>query len=229
MNIALLTAGGSGTRMNMEIPKQFLTVREKPIIIYTLEQFEKHPNIDAIIVVCKEGWEEILSSYAKQFKISKLKHIVIGGQTGQESINNGIKELSKFYDNEDLVLVHDGNRCLVSEDIISNCIAIANKNGNAVAVIPTVEAVVKSRDNNKSADLLDRTELFRTQTPHGFKLGKILELHEKAKTKGIVDSVATCTLSIDLGEEIYFCKGSEKNLKITTEEDLDIFKSLISI
>ncbi len=229
MNIALLTAGGSGTRMNMEIPKQFLTVSEKPIIIYTLEQFQKHPNIDVIIVVCKKGWEEILDAYARQFKITKLKHIVSGGDCGQSSIYNGVSELSKHYSQDDLVLVHDGNRSLVSDDIISNCIAVAHEKGNAVAVIPTTEAVVKSKNEKNSTELLQRSELYRTQTPHGFSLGNILKLHKEAKEQGITDSVATCTLAIELGESINFSKGSEKNLKITTEEDLDIFKALISI
>lgn len=227
MNIALLTAGGSGTRMNMELPKQFLTVNEKPIIVYTLEKFQKHPNIDAILVVCKEGWEGILEAYAKQFKISKLKHIVSGGDTGQASIYNGIKELEKHYSRNDLVLVHDGNRSLVSEDIISDCIAVALEKGNAVAVIPTTEAVVKSNNNSNSSELLKRDELFRTQTPHGFKLGDILALHEQAAKDGITDSVATGALAIEMGGSINFSLGSEKNLKITTTDDLDIFKSLL--
>lgn len=229
MNIGLLIAGGSGTRMNMEIPKQFLTVYEKPIIIYTLERFQKHPNIDAIAVVCKEGWEDILSSYAKQYNITKLKHIITGGSNGQESIFNGISELSRNYDEKDLVLIHDGIRPMVSEEIISSGIAVAKKNGNAITVIPSVEVIARSKDAESSNRTIPRDELFRTQTPQTFSLGKLLNMHNEAKEKNISDSTATVSLAIDLGNTVHFSSGSEKNVKITTADDLDIFKSLLSL
>ena len=124
---ALLTAGGSGTRMASEIPKQFLTVDDKPIIVYTMEAFQRHPAIDKIIIACKEGWEDILSSYAKQFKITKLESIVKGGRTGHESVRNMLEEVKKIGKNEDIVLVHDGNRPMVSADIISDSISVCQK------------------------------------------------------------------------------------------------------
>lgn len=229
MNIGLLIAGGSGTRMNMEIPKQFLTVYEKPIIIYTLEKFEKHPNIDVIAVVCKSGWEDILSSYAKQFNINKLKHIIIGGDNGQESIFNGISELYKHYDKNDLVLVHDAIRPMISEEIISSGIAVTKREGNAITVIPSVEAMVQTSNGTSAKKTIPRNELYRTQTPQTFSLGKLIEMHNIAKERKITDSIATVSLAIELGEEIYFSLGSEKNVKITTTDDLDIFKSLLSL
>src|SRR5690554_1057282 len=122
MNIALIIAGGSGTRMAQDIPKQFLNVYDKPIIIYTLEAFQKHSNIDVVAVVCIEGWERILNAYAKQFSITKLKHIVPGGDCGQASIRNGLLELEKHYDKDDIVLIHDAIRPMVSQEIISDCI-----------------------------------------------------------------------------------------------------------
>lgn len=229
MNIGLLIAGGSGTRMNMEIPKQFLTVYEKPIIIYTLERFQKHPNIDAIAVVCKSGWEDILSSYAKQYNITKLKHIVTGGNNGQESIYNGIVELNEHYKKTDLVLIHDAIRPMLSEDIISSNIAVAKKEGNAITVIPSVEVIARSEDSLSSKATIPRNELFRTQTPQTFSLGKLREMHKKAKEKKINDSIATVSLAIELENQVYFSLGSEKNVKITTTDDLDIFKSLLSL
>ena len=123
-NIALLIAGGSGNRMHQDIPKQFITVNERPVIVYTLEAFENHPEIDAIAVVCIEGWEQVLWAYSKQFNITKLKYVVCGGKNGQDSIRNGVMELEKHYDSNDLVLIHDAIRPMVSEEIITDNIRV---------------------------------------------------------------------------------------------------------
>lgn len=227
MNIALITAGGSGTRMHQSIPKQFLTVNERPVIVYTLEAFQRHPGIDAIAVVCIEGWEQVLWAYANQFNITKLKHIVHGGSTGQESIRNGLMELEKHYSPDDIVLIHDGNRTMVSQDIISDCIVTAKRFGSAIAAIPCVEAVLETEDGEISNKSIPREKLRRTQTPHGFPLGKIRDLHRRAVENGITSSVAACTMMIELGEPVHFYAGSEKNIKLTTVDDIDIFKALL--
>ena len=227
MNIALITAGGTGTRMHQSIPKQFLTVNERPVIVYTLEAFQRHPGIDAIAVVCIEGWEQVLWAYANQFNITKLKHIVHGGSTGQESIRNGLMELEKHYSPDDIVLIHDGNRTMVSQDIISDCIVTAKRFGSAIAAIPCVEAVLETEDGEISNKSIPREKLRRTQTPHGFPLGKILDLHRRAVENGITSSVAACTMMIELGEPVHFYAGSEKNIKLTTVDDIDIFKALL--
>ena len=226
-NIALIIAGGSGSRMKQDIPKQFLTVNEKPVIIYTLEAFENHPDIHSICVVCLEGWESILRAYAKQFNITKLKWIVPGGKNGQESIYNGISELKKNCDPRDIVLIHDGNRPMVSADIISDCIIKTQKYGCAIAAIPCAEAILLTQNGQESTESVSRDRLRRTQTPHGFFLKKIYDLHCRARKENILNSVASCTLMIELGEKVYFSIGSEKNLKLTTLEDIDIFKSLL--
>lgn len=227
MNIALLTAAGASTRMGQDIPKQFLTVNERPVIVYTMEAFQYHPEIDEIIVVCLKGWENILQAYANQFNITKLTRIVPGGATGQESIRNGVEALSKNHDREDLVLVHDGNRPFLPSKMITDCIATARAYGSAVAVIPCQEAMVLTDDGRISAGNIDREHLKRTQTPHGFTLGKMCELHEKAEEKGIANTTATCTLMMELGEPVHFYDGSEKNMKLTTLDDMDIFKALL--
>ncbi len=227
MNIALLTAAGASTRMGQDIPKQFLTVNERPVIVYTMEAFQYHPEIDEMIVVCLEGWENILQAYANQFNITKLKGIVPGGVTGQESIYNGIRWLTESHDREDLILVHDGNRPFLPSKMISDCVATAKTHGSAVAVIPCQEAMVLTDDGRISTGNIDREHLKRTQTPHGFTLGKMCELHEKAKEKGIANTTATCTLMMELGEPVYFYDGSEKNMKLTTLDDMDIFKALL--
>lgn len=227
-NIALLIAGGSGSRMSQDIPKQFLHVFEKPVVIYTLEAFEKHPEIDAIGVVCIDGWEQVLWAYARQFNISKLKYVIPGGENGQSSIRNGVMELEKHFEPEDLVLVHDAIRPMVSAEIISDNIRVANECGNAITVIPCAEAMLQTEDGAVSSGVYPRDQLKRTQTPQAFHLGDICNLHRRAIEAGIVNSVASCTLMIEMGEKVYFSSGSEKNIKLTTVEDIDIFKALLS-
>ena len=226
-NIGLLRAGGSGARMNQDIPKQFLTVNEKPVIVYTLEAFQKHPEIDEIAVVCIDGWQSVLQAYANQFNITKLKHIVTGGKNGQDSIRNGVYELEKFHNSDDIVLIHDAIRPMVSAEIISDCIRVTRERGNAITVIPCAEAMLQTEDGEVSVGSYPRDRLKRTQTPQGFTLGKICDLHRRALKAGITNSVASCTLMIEMGEEVSFSAGSEKNIKLTTVEDIDIFKALL--
>lgn len=228
MNIALLTAGGIGSRMHQEIPKQFLHVNNKPIIIYTLEAFQKNPSIDFIIVAVLEKWGDILWAYARQYNITKLKWVVTGGQTGQESIYNCLQKLLlEKVPMETIITIHDGNRPLVTQDIIADSIATYKKYGSAVAAIPCVEAIFKS-DNKKYSEIsIPRDELYRTQTPHTYSFDKLLWAHKVALEKRIENTAATCVLMNILGEKVYFSLGSVKNLKITTMDDLDIFKALV--
>lgn len=228
MVVALLTAAGTGTRMGQDIPKQFMHVDNKPLIIYTMEAFQNYPGIDAIIVVTLPEWTAVLKAYANQFNITKLKWVVSGGATGQESIHNGLIALSKELSSDDIVMIHDGNRCLVSSEIISNSLATFHTHGSAVAAIPCVEAVFRSGDNGLSSTVsIPREQLFRTQTPHTYTLGKLLWAHEEAAKQGIINTAASCTLLQKLGERVYFSKGSETNLKITTIDDLLIFEALL--
>ena len=229
MNIALIIAGGRGMRMGQEIPKQFLTVHDKPVIAYTLEAFEKHPDIDAIAVVCVEGWESILSAYARQYRITKLKHIFPGGANGQGSIRNGVFGLEKIYGPEDIVLIHDAIRPMVSQDIISGCIATTREHGSAIVTVPCQEAMLETEDKLSTHSSYPRENLKRTQTPQGFPLGVICDAHRRALEKGITNSVASCNLMVELGRTIWFCAGSEKNIKLTTPDDMEIFKALLQL
>lgn len=228
MVVALLTAAGTGTRMGQDIPKQFIHVDNKPLIIHTMEAFQNHPSVDAIMVVTLPTWMAVLQAYASQFGITKLKWVVPGGATGQESIRNGLKELEKELTGDDVVMIHDGNRCLVSSEIISNSLAVFHEHGSAVAAIPCVEAVFRSHDNGGSSDTsIPREQLYRTQTPHTYPLSKLLWAHQMADEKKITNTAATCTLMQALGETVYFSKGSELNLKITTIDDMLIFEALL--
>ena len=228
MNVALLTAAGTGTRMGQDIPKQFIHIDNKPILIHTLEAFQNHPSIDAIIVVTLASWIEVVKAYAKQFNITKLQWVVEGGATGQESIKKGLDELKAHISMDDVVLVHDGNRSMVSSEIISDSLVKFKKYGSAVAAIPCVEAVFRSDDDGISSTVsVPREQLFRTQTPHTYTLEKLLWAHEEAAKKGITNTAASCTLMQQLGEKVYFSKGSEENIKITTTDDLRIFQALL--
>lgn len=227
MNIAMIIAGGSGNRMRQDIPKQFLTVNEKPVIIYTLEVFQRHPAVDEIVIVCIEGWEQVLWAYVKQFNLTKVVSIVKGGDCGQNSIYRGLLEIEKNHVSDDIVLIHDAIRPMVSEEIISDCINKTVEYGSAIAVIPCAEAMLVSKDQENSGRIFDRNHLKRTQTPQGFKVGRLLEIHKKALAQGITNSVASCTLAVEMGETVHFSKGSEKNIKLTTVDDIDIFKALL--
>ena len=230
MNIALLIAGGSGNRMGQDIPKQFMHVDGAPIIIHTMICFQRHPDIDAISVVCLKGWETVLQSYANQFNITKLKWIFPGGDTGMASIHNGIYGLREAgCGDEDLVLIHDSVRPLLSQEIISSNIAICKAYGYAITGIQCREAILESDDGFTTTTSIPRDRLIRTQTPQTFRLGNIIKAHEEAKAKGITNSVASCTLIAELGSDrvMHIVPGSEKNIKITTVEDLEMIKALM--
>lgn len=229
MNIALIIAGGSGHRMKNEIPKQFLNVNDKPVIIYTLEAFQSHPDINEIGVVCIEGWHDILRAYARQYKIDKLKWIVPGGENGQASIRNGVYEAEKRYNRDDILLIHDAIRPMVSHEIISDCIVQTKKHGSAISVMPCNTAVLFKTSDEYSDRVVPRHQLTMTQTPQAFHIGKIADVHRKAVKCGITNSVASCTLMIEMGETVHFSIGSETNIKLTTPDDLKIFKALLSL
>ena len=229
MNIALVIAGGSGNRMGQDIPKQFMHIDGAPIVIHTLMCFQKHPDIQEIAIVCLKGWETVLQSYANQFNITKLKYIFPGGDSGMESIHNGIYGLLEAgCDKNDLVLIHDAVRPLLSQDIISGNIAICKAYGYAVTGIKCREAILESDDGFSTTTSIPRDTLIRTQTPQTFRLGNIISAHEEAREKGIHDSVASCTLCAELGNRVmHIVPGSEKNIKVTTVEDLEILKALM--
>lgn len=227
-NIALIIAGGVGARMCQDIPKQFIHVNDKPIIIYTLEAFQRHPNIDAIEVVCLEGWHDIVRAYAKQFGINKLENIVVGGETGQDSIRNGLYDIAKRYrDDDDIVLIHDSIRPMVGAEIISDNIRVCREYGNATTVIPCTSVMLQTEDSVISETQIPRDNLKITQTPQAFFLNELLAVHAEAIKVDLLPSIASCALYIEMGEKVYLSAGSEKNIKITTTEDIEIFSSLL--
>ncbi|WP_294338324.1 2-C-methyl-D-erythritol 4-phosphate cytidylyltransferase [uncultured Clostridium sp.] len=229
MNIALIIAGGSGQRMNQDIPKQFINVYDKPVIVYTMEAFQKHPSIDAIEIVCLDGWHDVLRAYAKQFGIAKLENIVSGGKNGQDSIRNGLYDIaSRHNGQDDIVLIHDAIRPMVSADVITDNIRVCREYGNAITVVPCTAAMLKTYDSLSTTEQVPRDNLKITQTPQAFFVNDIVEVHKEALKKGITNSVASCTLYIEMGKKLYMSVGSEKNIKLTTTEDIEIFKAILN-
>ncbi len=184
-NIVLIIAGGVGARMGQDIPKQFINVYDKPVIVYTLEAFQKHPSIDAIEVVCLDGWHDVLWAYAKQFGIAKLENIVSGGKNGQDSIRNGLYDIaSRHNGSDDIVLVHDAIRPMVSNDIISDNIRVCRQYGNAITVVPCTAAMLKTFDSLSTEEQVPRDNLKITQTPQAFFLQDIIAAHKERSGKG---------------------------------------------
>ena len=203
-------------------PIQFINVYDKPVIVYTLEAFQKHPSIDAIEVVCLDGWHDVLWAYAKQFGIAKLENIVSGGKNGQDSIRNGLYDIASRHNGSDAI------RPMVSNDIISDNIRVCRQYGNAITVVPCTAAMLKTFDSLSTEEQVPRDNLKITQTPQAFFLQDIIAAHKEALKKGITNSVASCTMYIELGRKLYMSAGSEKNLKLTTAEDIEIFKALLN-
>jgi 4-diphosphocytidyl-2-methyl-D-erithritol synthase len=229
MNIAIIIAGGSGHRMGQDIPKQFINVYDKPVLIYTLEGFQRHPQIDAIEVVCIDGWHDIVWAYAKQFNITKLKWIVSGGDTGQESIRNGVFNLEENCGNDDIVIIHDGIRPLVDETVLSDVIVKCQQYGSAVTSLPYNEQIFVADDEISTVKYIPRENLRRVSTPQAYKFGKLLWAYHEAYKKGvgIYGSSYTNTMMVELGERLYFAAGSDKNIKLTTKDDLEMFKAYL--
>ena len=229
MNIAIIIAGGSGKRMGQDIPKQFINVYEKPILLYTLESFEHHPKIDAIEVVCIDGWHDVVWAYAKQFNITKLKWIVSGGKTGQESIRNGVYNLEEKCNEDDIIIIHDGVRPLVDESVLTDVIVKCEQYGNAVSSLPYNEQIFVVDDEISTTKYIPRETLRRVSTPQAYKFKRLDSAYHEAFEKkiGIYGSSYTNTMMVELGEKLYFAAGSEKNIKLTTKDNLEIFKAYL--
>lgn len=229
MNVAIIIAGGSGHRMGQDIPKQFINVYDKPVIVYTLEGFQRHPQIDAIEVVCLDGWHDVLRAYAKQFGITKLKWIVSGGATGQESIRNGVFALEDKLSPDDTVIIHDGIRPLIDQSVLTDVIVTCGKYGNAVTSMPYNEQIFVADDEISTVKYIPRETIRRVSTPQAYKFGKIDWAYHEAFEKqiGIFGSSYANTMMTELGERLYFAAGSDKNIKLTTKDDLELFKAYL--
>lgn len=229
MNIAVIFAGGTGQRMNTASkPKQFLELHGKPIIIYTLEYFQKHSQIDGIVVVCLESWIDYCENLLKKYQIDKVLKIVPGGNSGQESIFNGLEAAHQISVNEqDIVLIHDGVRPLINEALITNCIASVKKHGNAITVSPAIETILLKTEDGDIGNILKRSDCEMAKAPQCFCLNDIYNCHLKAKAEGKNDFIDSASLMQYYGCKLNAVEGPMENIKITTPADFYIFRAIM--
>ena len=228
-NIAIIFAGGSGKRMNtVSRPKQFLELNGKPVIIYTLEIFDNHPQIDGIVVVCIQPWIPFLEKQLKKFEINKVVVIVPGGKTGQDSIYNGLVATKNKYGENCNVLIHDGVRPLIKEQTITDCIKTVTEKGNCITCIPATETfVVKQED--ETLEIPSRENSLIARAPQCFRLYDILEAHHKAQLNGKHDFIDSCTMMSFYGYQMNTIIGPMENIKITTPTDFFIFRAMVEV
>ena len=233
MNVAIIIAGGIGSRMGQEIPKQFINVGEKPVIVYTLEAFQEHPLVDAIEVVCLDGWEQVLRAHARQYKIDKLKWVVKGGASGQESIRNGVYNFEGVLAEDDICIVHDGVRPMLDPEVITDVVRVAKKRGNAVTSMPYNEQIflVDEKDSATTTLYIPRETLRRVSTPQAYRFGLLDSKYHEAFEKGVgIDgSNYTNTMMVQLGVKLNFAAGSDRNIKLTTPENLEFFRAWAAV
>ncbi|MBE6485732.1 MAG: 2-C-methyl-D-erythritol 4-phosphate cytidylyltransferase [Methanosphaera stadtmanae] len=228
MNIPIILAGGVGSRLGADRPKQFVDILGKPVLVYTIEAFQNHPEIDAIEVVCIESHIEYLKDLVEQYNLDKVKWITPGGEDFQHSVINGINNLKGKINDEDIVLVHYGASPFVTDDVISDAIRVCKEKGNSSPAMSSL-LLLGSNDGDKSTTWIDRDKVVIFNAPQCFKFSYVTNLYDEAIEKGLIEKVEphTTTLMYLMGEEIYFSKGNQINLKITTKEDLDLFEGYV--
>ena len=223
---AVIFAGGIGQRMkSIDIPKQFLEIEGKPIIVRTMEHFSNHPMVDHMVVVCVENWRDELKRDIERFGIKKVIATVPGGASGHQSIHNGLVEVDKIAQPDDIVLICDGVRPMLSEQLITQCIEDARKYGSAVPVTPSIDSVLYSEDGENCNKNYTRKKMFITQAPQGYTMEKIMWAHGEAEKRGM-DPVSSGELLIELGETIHIFQGIRENIKVTTPEDLESLRAI---
>lgn len=230
MNIVVITAGGIGARMHSkDKPKQFLEIQGKPIIIHTMLQFEKCDAIDAIIVACVEGWIDYTETLVSKYNIKKVKKIVLGGETGQISIYNGLCEASKLSPlGKNIVLVHDGVRPLINTEIIKKVIESVEKQGATVVTGKVKETVVEIDDNGNILQIPKRDKSRHAKAPQGFWLNDLLEIHKRAISEGKRDFVDSCSMVFYYGMKVHTIEGTDENIKVTTPQDFYSMRAILT-
>lgn len=228
MNVAMIFAGGTGSRMNTKSrPKQFLELHGKPIIVYTLEKFENHPMIDSIVVVCLKPWIPFLQKLITKFNLTKVVSVIPGGETGQMSIFNGISEVERLYGSESIVLIHDGVRPLIDEETITNNINCVIENGNAITVSPAIETITIRENKNEIGKIIDRNKCQMAKAPQSFYVKDIIECHRRAQKENYAEAIDSATMLQHYGYKLFTVVGSTQNIKITTPADFFMFRAMM--
>lgn len=228
-NYVILLAGGVGSRMGSDIPKQFLMVNDKPIIVYTLERFQKNPQIEKIVVVCVREWQDHVMNLVRDYNLTKVEWVTEGGNTGHDSIRNGVFFLKDKIQPEDFIIVHDAVRPILPQKAIDEVIRVAHENGNASSSTVCHPPIVYTDDKKSGITDIDREHVMLTASPQVYNYALALKCYEKAEEENKHDFTFTSSLLIHYGERVYFAKGTTNNIKITQKEDLALFGALLSV
>ena len=233
MNIGVIFAGGCGTRMNTKSkPKQFLDLNGKPIIIYTIELFDNHPQIDGILVVCIESWIPYLKKMIRKFEITKVVRIVPGGNSGQESIYNGLCAAEDFTkeknEQNSIVLIHDGVRPLITEETITANIAKVKECGSCITTVPAIETVIVD-NHDGTLNIPKRSDCLMARAPQSFYLKDILETHRRSQAEGKTEFIDSCSLMSHYGYKLGLVQGPMENIKITTPTDYFVLRAMVEV
>ena len=228
MNIAIIFAGGTGQRMNTKTrPKQFLELHGKPILVYTLEQFQQHECIDGIVIASLESYIEYCWQLVHKYDLTKVAAIVPGGANGQMSIFNGLKKAGELYSLDSNVLIHDGVRPLIDQETISKCLDCVNAHGSAVTVSPATETITVRDENEEIGEIIERSRCQMARAPQCFILKNILEAHQRSQQEERTDFIDSACLMRHYGYKLYSVEGKPENIKITTPSDFYIFRAIM--
>ncbi len=226
---AIILAGGVGKRMGAPMPKQFLEINGKPVLVHTVSNFQRNGSIDAIIIVCVPEWMDRTRELVEEYGLTKVSAVVPGGDTSHDSTRNGMFHLRGFLDADDLVIVHDAARPILPQKAIDEMIRVATEKGNASLAIPCYETVIYTEDQLSGSRELDRSRLMRVQTPQAYRYGEILELYDRAEREGRHDFIYADIVAVEYGMTVYFSKGFANNIKITKQEDIPLCEYLMGI
>ena len=225
MNYVIIIAGGVGSRLGAPVPKQFVEVLGKPVIAYTMEHFQNHSEIDAIELVCVDGYQEHLKSIVDKYGISKVIKIIKGGSEYERSIMNGVDGLKGIAKPEDIVMIHWAASPFLSEEIISDNIRVCKEKGNAISASYSY-LLYGSNDGDYAKNAINRDSFLTLSAPQSFRYNVIVDLYKQVEEKKMFETIEehhTTVFMTELGIPLYFSKGSHTNIKITTKEDIDLF------
>ena len=228
-NYVILLAGGVGKRMGSDIPKQFIEVDGKPIIVYSLENFQKNPQIEKIVVVCVKEWQDHLSELINKYNLSKVEWITDGGATGHDSIRNGVFYLRDKIKPDDYIIVHDAVRPILPQKAIDEVLRVAHENGNASSSTVCHPPIVYTDDFKSGIKDVDRDHVMLTASPQAYKYSLALKCYEKAEEENKHNFTFTSSLLINYGERVFFAQGTTSNIKITKKEDIALFEALLKV
>ena len=228
-NYVILLAGGVGKRMGADIPKQFINIAGKPIIVHSIENFQRNEQIDKIVIVCVKEWIEFAKDIIKEYNLTKVEWIIEGGSTGHDSIRNGVFFLKDKIKKNDFVVIHDAVRPILPQKAIDEVLRVAHEKGNASSSIVCHPPIVYTEDRESSIKDIDREHVMLTASPQAYRFDLALCCYEKAELENKHDFTFTSSLLIYYGERVYFAKGTTSNIKVTQKEDIALFEALLSV